>query len=350
MLPQKDQNEQPWADAGERQYLERFSDEIIGHGFTLPARLSRLRDLPLLACYQQQLKSEKKSSHTSRSYYIAARQLLTSPLPFEEEMNNIGAEEMTMIEGVGFLDPNNGRLDTLLQSISHLKPATINARLAAISHFLKWIGHSIPEWVVRPQKSKRLPRTLTNPELGTLLKICRQSENPLAEVVVIVFLETGLRVSELCALDMSDIDLNDLSASVWSGKGDKDRKVLYTNRSKGMIEKWILHKKSRQTEEQEALFINGRGHRLTQRNVQKMMDRLADEAEIPRSRLSPHTLRHNFATGLLERGADIVSIQRLLGHADISTTRIYLDITDQTLREVYRRAQETDIFGDIDEQ
>tara|TARA_Y100000588_G_C13959472_1_gene798074 strand:- start:613 stop:852 length:240 start_codon:yes stop_codon:yes gene_type:complete len=79
-----------------------------------------------------------------------------------------------------------------------------------------------------------------------------------------------------------------------------------------------------------------------------MMDKLADEAEIPRSRLSPHTLRHNFATGLLERGADIVSIQRLMGHADISTTRIYLDITDQTLREVYRRAQETDIFSDID--
>ena len=79
-----------------------------------------------------------------------------------------------------------------------------------------------------------------------------------------------------------------------------------------------------------------------------MMDKLADQAEIPRSRLSPHTLRHNFATGLLERGADIVSIQRLMGHADISTTRIYLDITDQTLREVYRRAQETDIFGEID--
>ena len=132
MLPQKDENGQPWANAGERQYLERFSDEIIGHGFTLPARLSRLKDLPLLACYQQQLKSEKKSEHTARSYYIAARKLLTSQLPLEDKMSNLDAEEMTMIEGVGFLDPNNGRLDALLQSISHLKPATVNARLAAI--------------------------------------------------------------------------------------------------------------------------------------------------------------------------------------------------------------------------
>lgn len=348
MSHRKEKNGQPWADAGERQYLERFSDDVVGHGFTLPTRLSRLKDLSLLSCYEQQLRAEKKSKHTSRSYFIAARQLLQTQMSGEDEVTDIEVQEISMLDGVSIIDPNNGRLDQWLQGISHLSPSTINARLAAVSHLLKWLGHTVPDWIIRPQRSKKLPRTLTQTELAKLFKTCKQSENPLAEVVVIVLFETGLRVSELCSLNCVDIDLQDMSANVWSGKGDKDRKVLFTKKSKEVLEKWLRFRSSKVGKDEDALFVNSRSHRLTQRNVQKMMDVLAGAAGIPKKRLTPHTLRHNFATGLLERGADIVSIQRLLGHADISSTRIYLDITDQTLREVYRRAQEADLFGDIE--
>ncbi len=332
-----------------RHYLDRFSDEVIGHGYSLPSRLNRLRDLPLIACYSQQLKAEKKSAHTSKSYLVSARKFVQTPLPTDVQLTDEEVARMTMLEAVAHLDPNNGRLDNWLQSISNYSASTVAARLSGATHLLKWLGHAIPEWVVRPQRNKRLPKTLTKDGLRQVLRVASESENPATEVIVVLLLETGMRVSELCALDMDDVDLEDLSAKVWSGKGRKDRSVFFTERSCEMLNRWLRYRAgvSIKKNEGDALFVNRRGSRITQRNVQKMMDALAEAADMPRSRLTPHTLRHNFATGLLERGADIVTIQRLLGHSDINTTRVYLDITDQTMREVYNRAQESDIFGDF---
>ena len=149
-----------------------------------------------------------------------------------------------------------------------------------------------------------------------------------------------MRVSEICGLDLHDIDLSDRSARVVGGKGNKDRLVLFTEQSVAAIQSWLRIRPSRSHPDEVSLFVSRRGRRLRPRGIQKMMDKLAIEADLPKDKVSPHVLRHNFATGLLERGADLVSIQRLLGHASIATTRVYLEISDQTLREVYRRAQD----------
>jgi len=322
-----------------------FSEEELGVPFGLPSRLSRLENMPWHGCYEMQLASEKKSKHTLRSYRTASKQFLMTVIPGElppswDALQNISVKEFSR-----WVDPNNGRLDLWVQSISELAPSTINARLASVSHLLNWVGHRIPDWVTRPQKGRSLPKTLTHREMERLKEAAATSENPFANLVITLFLDSGIRVSELCALDRASVDLDDLSATVREGKGNKDRLVLFTPETVTAIEayaeirKLIVTRHTPSDEHRDALILNRRGRRLTPRAVQKLMDMLADDADIPKSKLSPHTLRHNFATGLLERGVDLVSIQRLLGHTNIATTRVYLEISDQSLREIYHRAQ-----------
>ena len=322
----------------EKRSLE-FDDKIR----ILPSRIQRLSDFCWYECWIQQLKSEKKSEHTIRSYVTSIKGYAKTKLPKEDEKGWSHIKNMTVNEFYSISKPDNGRIDGWLNSLGELKPTTINARIAAISHLLKWIGHNIPDWIIRPSRNKSLPRTLGKKELNRLKRAILESEDPLAYPVSTILLDTGIRVSELCGLDIDDIDKEDLSALIIGGKGEKDRTVLFTNSTVDAIESWEPIRENRisrsNSDQQRALFISRRGKRINPRSIQKLMDSLADLAEIPRARLSPHTLRHTFATGLLERGADLVTIQRLLGHSSIATTRVYLEIGDQTLREIYHRAQ-----------
>ena len=120
----------------------------------------------------------------------------------------------------------NGRLDIWLQSINDLKASTVNARLAAISHLIEWVGHHVPEHIIRPRKGKQIPKILSNSELKSVRTAAFNSENPLAHLIVTLLLETGIRVSELCGLNIHDVDFKDKSARVvgWAMKnshGDK---------------------------------------------------------------------------------------------------------------------------------
>ena len=305
----------------------------------LPPRLNHLQHLPWLSCYSTQLKSENKSKNTQKSYMSALKSLIETPLPGESTILEDEFEALTIAELATRMEPLNGRIDLWTHAISELKPTSFNAKLAAARHLLKWLGHRWPEHLSRARTGKRLPRTLSRRELTMVLDAARYSENPVASVIVTLMLDTGLRVSEVCNLNLNDIDFEDKSAKVIGGKGDKDRIVLFTNRTLERLTAWLPVRENRIKDDNEPLLINSIGRRIQPRGVQRLMDNLAVEARLPKGKLTPHVLRHNFATGLLERGADLVSIQKLLGHSSIATTRVYLEISDQTLREVYNRAQ-----------
>ena len=267
------------------------------------------------------------------------------PLPGENILSEGERDGMSVEELLERVEPFNGRLDLWVHSLIDRSPSTVKARLAAANHLMNWLGQKWPEHLVRPKSGKKLPRTLTSRELTLVKEAASCSEDPVTNLVVTMILDTGLRVSELCELSLSDIDLHDHSAMVIDGKGGKDRLVLFTQATVARILAWLPLRDARDPKG-EHLLVTKAGTALQSRTIQRMMDRLADEAEIPRGRLTPHVLRHNFATGLLERGADLVSIQRLLGHASIATTRVYLEISDQTLREIYKRAQSIEVEED----
>ena len=341
--------------ANSNEELNLNSAELLIHTKNLPQRLQRLALLPWFECWSQQLKTEKKSEHTIRSYVVAAKTFTTTPLPNEEIMSWNEIKEIQVSELFNRSNPNNGRIDSWLNTIGDLRPATINARIAAITHLLKWMGYTIPEWIQRPARSRSLPRTLGKNDLKKVRLAAIRSEDPIAFPVITMMLDTGLRCSEICNLDLDDVDLEDLSALVIGGKGEKDRTVLFTNATLDALDAWRPIRNARlknctREKDQRSLFFSSRSRRLNPRSVQKLLDRIADASDIPRTRLSPHVLRHSSATGLLERGADLVTIQRLLGHANISTTRVYLEIGDQTLREIYHRAQSSISIAELESE
>lgn len=308
-------------------------------GPVLPARLVHLRHLPWRTCYERQLNAENKSTNTQKSYFYGLTPLVETTLPGEANLVDEELRTLTIESMAARMEPMNGRLDLWAHNIAGLRPTTFNARLAAARHFIKWLGLTWPDHLQRVRTGKRLPRTLTRRELTAVLEAANCSEHPAMALLVTLMLDTGLRVSEVCELNIDDIDFEDGSARVLGGKGDKDRLVLFTRRTIRSFEAWLPVRRGMTTNESGPALLNLQGRPLIPRSVQRMMDVLAVEAGIPKGKLTPHVLRHNFATGLLERGADLVTIQRLMGHATIATTRVYLEISDQTLREVYHRAQ-----------
>jgi len=223
-----------------------------------------------------------------------------------------------------------------------MKRRTQNYYMIALRAFLKFLRKReieciSPERIELAKLPERELDLITPAELTRLMEAARGPElKGVRDTAILeLFFSTGLRVSELCALN-SDIDLSQDSFSV-RGKGDKVRVVFISPTAKSAVTAYLKARKDMA----EALFVNipiGKAipSRLTPRSVERIIKRCAIKAGITK-KMTPHVLRHVFATDLLNNGADIRSVQQLLGHASINTTQIYTHITDSHLKEIYRK-------------
>lgn len=190
-----------------------------------------------------------------------------------------------------------------------------------------------------PKMAKRLPKFLALSEVFSLLESPdEKSILGLRDRAILELLyATGMRVSELVGLNVGSIDLLGGVAKVW-GKGGKERLAPFGREATQALYKYLRRREALHPGEGEkGLFLNKSGARITARGIRILLDKYIKKASLSQ-KISPHTLRHSFATHLLDAGADLRSVQELLGHASLSTTQVYTHLTTERLKKIYDKA------------
>lgn len=223
------------------------------------------------------------------------------------------------------------------------RPSSVARTLAAVRSFHRFLvregtAHADPAALIsRPRVPRNLPRPLSLDEVERLIA-SPGDDGPVAlrdTAILETLYGAGLRISELVGLDVDDVDLTEGSILA-KGKGSKERIVPLGRYGVHALESYLTRGRPglARAGSRGALFLNQRGGRLTRQGCTNIVHAMAKRAGI-RRRVTPHMLRHSFATHLLERGADVRVVQELLGHASVATTQVYTLVTNEQLREVY---------------
>jgi len=202
----------------------------------------------------------------------------------------------------------------------------------ALQAFFRFLEMDVAEDLKPPKRGEPLPKYLSEGEMAMLLKMAAEDGRDAAIILTLGY--TGMRLGELCALNVEDIDFADEIITIRSGKGDKGRIVLIEERTKEALGQYLNARRAISG----PLFVSTRGRRINYKAVERLIDKYSKKAGIIK-RVTPHVLRHTLATSLLRRGADIRIIQQLLGHASVATTQIYTHVDDRALRDAYRKAK-----------
>jgi len=225
--------------------------------------------------------------------------------------------------------------EDIINFLSHLKTdrgassSTLNLIMSALKHFYSVFLKTPMELNIKlPKKTHKIPIVLTPKEIKDLITATDSTRNKL--ITEFIF-STGVRISECINMKISDLDFNEFTGKVVSGKGNKDRMIIL---SKNWVESYKKYIEDRNKEiKSEYLFCNKEGTTLSVDTVQKFLKISAKKAGINKA-VSPHKLRHSFATSLLENDVNIRYIQQLLGHANLNTTQIYTKVNTNKLKEI----------------
>jgi integrase/recombinase XerD len=260
------------------------------------------------------------------------------------------AQFKTFIEstaGLDKLDPEE--LDGFVISLQNegYKASTVARKVAATRAFLRFlyaegvVEPNLLDWLRQPKVEKRLPKTLSRDQVERLLQAASLEETPLAlrdRTLLEILYATGMRASEIIRIRLSDVD-NEMGCLRCYGKGSKERVIPIYAEAMHMLTRYLAEGRPflMRDPAERVIFLNNLGRPLTRQGLWFLVQHYAESAGIA-SRVTPHTLRHTFATHLLEGGAELREVQQLLGHASITTTQIYTEVSSRRRREVYNRA------------
>ena len=258
---------------------------------------------------ETELKISKNSPYTIRNYMRSNFKLLEF---INKPLDQISQDDVKLY---------------MAEKLNNQGPSSTTLFLAAIRYgFSNVLQKDITSNIRRPKKESKIPVVLTKEEVKTLLNSMENKEHKL---LVSLIYACGLRISELTGLKTKDLNFEEKTGFVNQGKGKKDR---IFNIPESLLKDLQKQVKIQEEAHQEYLFPGQKGE-ISSRNIQKIVHKAAEKAGIKKS-VHPHTLRHSFATHLLENDVDIRKIQELLGHADLNTTQIYTHVSREELKKV----------------
>lgn len=260
--------------------------------------------------------------------------------------------KLDLIQFINFCDTNVLNLDKIeyknlrdyLIKMHNLKykPRTIARHISSLKSFFRYllskqiINNNPTTLLTNPKQDLLLPSILTNEELTKILQVPNvNTKDGQRDLLILEMLySTGIRVSELINIKINDIDFYDNKIKIL-GKGNKERYVLFGDSCLKVIDLYLNDGRRKLLKDSnDYLVLNGNGKKITPAGIEFLMNKILKKSGL-KNRLTPHVLRHTFATHMLNEGADLVTVQELLGHSNLSTTGIYTHVSNEHLRQVY---------------